>query len=100
MSVQHSSKHLGPNEVPLKWIEAAARLPGKSLHVAIAVWMLCRHQSFLEAALGNRLALRFGVDRNSKYRALGWLEDAGLIEVERRPGRPPIVTIVGIGGGQ
>jgi hypothetical protein len=37
---------------------------------------------------------RFGLDRNAKYRALTWLEDAGLVSVERKLGRAPVVTIL------
>jgi integrase len=37
-------------------------------------------------ALSNIAGCRFGLERNSKYRALDWLEGAGLISVERRLG--------------
>jgi hypothetical protein len=43
--------------------------------------------------LSNITSLRFGLDRNAKYRALAWLEEAGLIAVERKLGRAPIVTL-------
>jgi hypothetical protein len=44
--------------------------------------------------LGNIATLEFGLDRNAKYRTLAWLEKAGLVKVERRRGRPPIVTLL------
>jgi hypothetical protein len=44
--------------------------------------------------LSNRASQRFGIDRNAKYRALGWLERAGLVIVERQLGRAPVVTIL------
>ena len=41
----------------------------------------------------------FGVeDRSAKTRALQALEGAGLIRVERHPGRNPLVTIVEVPG--
>jgi hypothetical protein len=44
--------------------------------------------------LSNTSSIRFGLDRNAKYRALVWLEGAGLIAVERKLGRAPLVTIL------
>jgi hypothetical protein len=44
--------------------------------------------------LSNITSLRFGLDRNAKYRALAWLEEAGLISVERKAGHAPLVTIL------
>jgi hypothetical protein len=43
--------------------------------------------------LSNIASQRFGIDRNAKYRALIWLERAGLVSVERGLGRAPMVTI-------
>lgn len=47
-------------------------------------------------SVGNIDALGFGIDRNAKYRALVWLEDAGLVSVERKLGRSPMVTLLGL----
>jgi hypothetical protein len=44
--------------------------------------------------LSNVSGHRFGLDRNAKYRALAWLERAGLVTVERKLGRAPVVTIL------
>ena len=80
--------------IPLDWLSAAARLPGKCLHVGIALWFVGGLQRSDVVSLSNMTALRFGLDRNAKYRALTWLEQAGLIAVERKLGRPPMVTIL------
>jgi hypothetical protein len=40
------------------------------------------------------MTARFGLDRNAKYRGLAWLEQARLIAVERKLGRPPLVRIL------
>ncbi len=85
-------EHLrGP--IPLDWLSAAAHLPGKSLHVGIALWFVGGLQKSRIVPLSNITSLRFGLDRNAKYRALAWLEEAGLIAVERKLGRAPIVTL-------
>ncbi len=72
----------------------AAQLPGKSLHVAVALWAIGELQNSHVVMLSNSTSLRFGLDRNAKYRALAWLEEAGLVSVERRIGRAPLVTIL------
>lgn len=80
--------------IPLDWLAAAARLPGKSLQVAVAVWFLAGLHRSSVVPLSNKISHRFGLDRNSKYRGLAWLETKGLISVERKIGRAPIVTIL------
>jgi hypothetical protein len=81
-------------EVSRDWILKAARLPGKSLHLAIALQFNVLDERKRRVELGNVAWQRFGVDRNSKYRSLAWLESAGLIAVERKIGRAPLVTIL------
>jgi hypothetical protein len=80
--------------VPLPWLESAARLPGKSLHAGVALWYAAGLARSPTIALSNVAGNKFGLDRNAKYRALGWLEGAGLIRVERKLGRSPVVTIL------
>lgn len=80
--------------IPMDWLSAAARLPGKSLHVAIAIWFTASLNKSATVPLSNLAGLPFGLDRNAKYRALKWLEEADLIEVERKLGRAPIVTLL------
>lgn len=79
--------------VPLDWIGAAASLPGKALAVAMAL----RYQQGLRRSDTVRLTsarLRpFGIDRQAARRGLIQLETAGLVQVERHPGRAALVTI-------
>jgi len=89
---QGESFLVGP--IPLRWLETAARLPGKSLHTGIALWFAAGEAKSAMVPLSNISGCRFGLERNSKYRALDWLEGAGLISVERRPGKTPLVTIL------
>jgi DNA-binding transcriptional ArsR family regulator len=80
--------------IPFSWLAAAARLPGKSLHAGVALWYAACPQTSGVVPLSNIAAHMFGLDRNAKYRALDWLERAGLIKVERKLGRAPMVTIL------
>ena len=80
--------------IPLDWLSRAAALPGRSLHVAIAVWFMAGLKKTNVVPISNITSLQFGLDRNAKYRALDWLENANLITVERRAGRAPIITIL------
>jgi len=80
--------------IPLPWLEEAARLPGKSLHAGVALWYAAGLTKSASVPLSNIAGLHFGLDRNAKYRALSWLEGAGLVRVERKLGRAPIVTIL------
>jgi len=82
-----------PGPIPLSWLSSAAQLPGKSLHVAVALWFLRGLQDTPVVTLSNVMSERFGLDRNAKYRGLGWLEEAGLVSVSRKCGRSPMVTI-------
>lgn len=78
----------------ISWLAAAARLPGKSLHVGVALWYAARLHPSGVVPLSNLAARMFGLDRNAKYRALACLERAGLVSVERKLGRSPIVTLL------
>lgn len=76
------------------WLAAAARLPGKALAVAIAIqWMAnIRRQSTF--ALTGTTTSRFSISRDASYDGLRRLEEAGLIQVRRLPGRNPSITLL------
>jgi hypothetical protein len=84
-------------KVPLWWAKAAAkatRTP-KALvcvHLLYAQWEAGRATFPFPA---NRLT-RAGVSRPTRRRALLDLEAAGLIAVEQRRGRPPLVTVIAL----
>jgi hypothetical protein len=80
--------------IPLDWLSRAAALPGRSLHVAMAIWFMAGLKKTAVVPVSNITGHQFGLDRNAKYRALEWLENANLIIVERRAGRAPLVTIL------
>ena len=80
--------------VPLGWLGQAAALPGKTFQVAVALWWrhgMAKGQPFKLT----RMALEiFAVERDAASLGLARLEHAGLIQVARRPGQRPLITIV------
>ncbi len=80
--------------IPLAWMKAAAMLPGKSLHVGLALWCLAGLKKTKTVPLGNRLLKSFGVDRKAKGRCLKAMQGAGLITVVSCAGCNPTVTLL------
>ena len=80
--------------IPLVWLSEAAKLPGKTLNVAIALWWrhgMARGRPFKLT----RMALKaLNVKRDAASAGLARLEQAGLIKVERKPGQRPTVSIL------
>jgi hypothetical protein len=79
--------------IPLNWIQTAARLPGKSLQVGIALWHLAGVTKRMTVRLTSVRLTAFGVRRSSKRRALATLAAAGLVKIDQDVGRNPLVTI-------
>ena len=83
--------------VPVDWVYRAAALPGRSLHVALAVWRLAVLRKTATVSLSTKWLKPWSVDTGAKRRALAQLEKAGLIEfVERINGQNPVITIKGL----
>ena len=80
--------------IPWVWLTKAMALPGKALHVGIALWF----RAGIERTGTIRLSLTrlrsTGLSRSSACRGLRALEKADLINVERHMGRAPIVTLI------
>jgi len=85
--------------IPWNWLCAAAIASGQGsgFKVVVVLWHLSglNHQSKTVKMSGKKLR-EMGVDRHAAYRGLKALEAAGLIKVERRSGRSPVVTIIGV----
>jgi DNA-binding MarR family transcriptional regulator len=78
----------------LDWLQRASNLPGKALHVALAIRYRCAVERTRTVKLASALLRKFGVERDAKARALRQLEAAGLIRVSRQRGRNPFVTVL------
>lgn len=80
--------------IPLGWIGKAAHLPGKTLHVALALQYLAGLTKSDTVRLSAKTLDVMGVARNAKADALARLQQAGLISVHQLPGRAPVVTLL------
>ena len=80
--------------VPLEWLGRAAALPGKTLNVAIALWWRHGMAKGKPFKLTQQALKYLHVERDAASSGLVRLERAGLIQVERRTGQRPIISIV------
>src|SRR5687767_13693876 len=69
--------------IPLEWLHKAAVLPGKGLHVAIALWWRYGMANGKPFKLTQRALEHLNVKRDAASAALVRLERAGLIRVYR-----------------
>ena len=76
--------------IPWRWLELAGLLSGKALAVALVVWREagCRNERTVPVNLSAQR-----IPRRTVQRGLQELERSGLVSVEHRPGRPPLVTL-------
>jgi hypothetical protein len=80
--------------IPLDWLQQAARLPGRALHLGIALWYLDGFQQTRTVQAKPSVIRDFGLDRYASYRALHQLEEVGLVSVVRKKGAAPMVTLL------
>ena len=83
--------------IPLDWLGSAAALPGKTLHVGIALWWLHGMAKGKPFKLTQKALQTLNVERDAASAALARLEQAGLIRVVRKLGQRPMVSVV-VGG--
>ena len=80
--------------IPLEWLARASALPGKTLNVAIALWWHHGMANGLPFKLTRRSLKYLSVGRDAAAMALIRLEEAGLLQLERKPGQRPVIAIV------
>ena len=80
--------------IPLEWLKSAAKLPGKTLNVALALRWLQGMSAGKPFKLTQKALDTFSVSRETAGDCLVRLEQHELIQVVRKPGRSPIVSIV------
>ena len=79
--------------IPLEWLAAAAKLPGKTLNVALALWWLHGMSASKPFKLTQKALDRLNVSRETAGDCLVRLEQRGLIRVVRKVGRSPVISI-------
>ena len=80
----------------MAWLNAAAKLPGKTLNVGIAIWWLAGMSKTTAFKLTGRALDQVDISRDAASSALKRLEAQGLIRVQRSPGQRPTVEILAI----
>ena len=81
--------------IPWPWLVLACRGPGKTLHVAMALWFLYGvSRDRAPVALTRQVLAEFRVSPRAAHRGLAALERAGLVAVVRHRGRLPRVTLL------
>jgi hypothetical protein len=78
---------------PMSYIEAMEDASGKTFIVILHLLYLHWKGRGAPIKFANGMLKQGGVSRDTKWRALIYLESRGLITVERRPKRSPIVTV-------
>ena len=79
--------------IPLDWLGSAAALPGKTLNVGIALWWLHGMAKGKPFKLTQKALQTLNVERDAASAALVRLELAGLIQVMRKLGQRPTVSM-------
>jgi len=80
-------------KMPWTWVERLANVSGKTW--LLAAFLQYRHWQGKGGPikLANGMLQIDGISRRTKWRALGELERLGLIAVERRNSRSPIIRL-------
>jgi hypothetical protein len=80
--------------IPWAWLVAAASLPGRALHVGIALWLRVGLERKYDVVMPLAALAPMGVDRHAARRGLAELEKAGLVNVTRHRGRKARVAVL------
>jgi hypothetical protein len=85
--------------IPMAWLNAAAKLPGKTLNVGIAIWWLAGMSKNTSFKITGKALDQLGVSRDAASDGLRRLEENGLILVKRLPGQRSTVEILPVAQG-
>jgi len=80
--------------IPLEWLKSAIPISRKSINVALALWYLAGFKRSNPVKLTAHTLAAFDVTSKAARSILHRFELAGLVEVDRKRGRSPIVTIL------
>lgn len=80
--------------IPLAWMRTAHGLGGKAGAVGLALWFLAGVQKSRTVHMTGEVAEIAACNRKTVYNALALLEQAGLVKLDKAPGRRPRVTLL------
>ena len=80
----------------MAWLNEAAKLPGKTLNLGLAIWWLAGMAKTKTFKLTGKALAQLGVSRDAASDALKRLEECGLLRVQRSPGQRPTVEILSV----
>jgi hypothetical protein len=80
--------------IPLDWLTEVALLPGKCLNVAMAIQWLLGMSGGRPVNLTKRAEMSFNVSGDTSRECLNRLEAAGLIQLDRSPGKRPLIKVI------
>jgi hypothetical protein len=80
-------------KVPRMWQIRLGEIRADGSTYRVALYLLERAAWSEQVPLGNRVLKKHGANRWAKWRALEKLRRAGLIAVEARQGRAPLVKV-------
>ena len=80
--------------IPDDWLDRLDAIPGRHAHrLMIGLMRISWRQKSATVKVTNKIFLGCRMDRHTKSETLRRLEQAGMISVERRPRKSPLVTI-------
>ena len=82
--------------IPMAWLNEAAKLPGKTLNLGLAIWWLAGMAKTKTFKLTGKALGHVGISRDAASDAIKRLEAQGLIRVQRSPGQRPTVEILSV----
>jgi hypothetical protein len=80
--------------IPYVWLRVALSVGGKAGNLAWAIWWAVGVQRANPIRLSARMLRDFGISARAARRLLLEFERAGLLELDRRRGRGPTVTLL------
>ncbi len=78
---------------PRMWQICLAEKRADASTYRVALYLLDKATFSKQVRLGNRALEKHGVSRAGKWRALEFLRQAGLVAVEERKGKAPLVNV-------
>lgn len=90
----HNTAPFIKGPIQVRWISEAAALPGKALHLALAIQWLSGMNKGAPVKVSKKALGHFCISTDAYRAGLKRLESAGLITVARLPGQSPFVRVV------